>query len=147
MSRRSSARFWDPAGERHGIPTYPWGLAPEHLVTRRQLAEAGLRPGGQDPVAQVRWHSGHRTRRAGVAYLYDARRALPKRPMTPGRQAALERAMAARRTCPVCCTVADYCIPTSVGACNDCADQPTDPRSGPSIEPIADPSVEHAVAC
>lgn len=31
----------DPTGEVYGFPTYRWGDAPRHLMTRRQLAEAG----------------------------------------------------------------------------------------------------------
>lgn len=125
-------RHYDPSGERYGLPTYPLGLglAPEGLATRRQLREAGLRPGGQDPVAQLAWTSrryaaGPRTR---VAYLYRIDRALPVRPMTPGRQRALAAAMRARRTCPTCTTVQPYCIPRSLGECLTCADRAAETR-------------------
>ncbi|MFJ3827814.1 hypothetical protein ACIPWI_07570 [Streptomyces sp. NPDC090046] len=67
------------------LPVYPWRLAPDGLATRRQLRAAGLRPGGQDVVAQ------------------------------------LERANAARRTCPACRTDAGYVIPASLGMCVPCA--------------------------
>ncbi|KJY36242.1 RRQRL motif-containing zinc-binding protein [Streptomyces katrae] len=118
-------RFWDPRGERFGIPTYPWNLAPLGLATRRQLREQGLRPGGQDVVAQVLWHS-NRYRRPGtpgirVAYLFAIDRAKPVRPMTPGRRAALAEAMRARRTCPDCRQDAGYVIPTSLGSCTACS--------------------------
>ncbi|RFU43059.1 hypothetical protein DZF91_03205 [Actinomadura logoneensis] len=116
--RRSSARFWDPDGRREGIPTYPWRLAPPHLATRRQLAARGLRPGGQEIVAQVRWHGAHR--RHAVAYLYDPALALPRRTPTPAQLAALDRAMAARRTCPSCGRDVGYVIPPRLGVCNDC---------------------------
>lgn len=64
-----------------------------------------------------------RRRKGGVAvaYLYRIDRAKPVRPMTPGRQAALAKAMLARRTCPKCRTDAGYCIPTSLGMCVPCA--------------------------
>ncbi|MFF4420490.1 RRQRL motif-containing zinc-binding protein [Streptomyces sp. NPDC001549] len=118
-------RFWDPRGERFGIPTYPWNLAPLGLATRRQLREQGLRPGGQDVVAQLMWHS-NRYRQPGspgirAAYLYDVDRAKPVRPMTPGRVSALAKAMRARRTCPDCQRDAGYVIPTSLGTCTDCS--------------------------
>ncbi|WP_327168806.1 RRQRL motif-containing zinc-binding protein [Streptomyces subrutilus] len=118
-------RFWDPRGERFGIPTYPWNLAPLGLATRRQLREQGLRPGGQDVAAQVVWHS-NRYRRPGTpgiraAYLYDVDRAKPVRPMTPGRWAALAKAMRARRTCAECGADAGYVIPISLGTCTPCS--------------------------
>ncbi|MEV5504893.1 RRQRL motif-containing zinc-binding protein [Streptomyces orinoci] len=114
-------RCWDPSGALHGIPTFPWRLAPEGLATRRQLRARGLRPGGQPIAAQIMRCS--RRRRAGVAvaYLYRIDQAQPVRPMTPARRAALERAMTARRTCPACRTDAGYCIPRSLGMCVTCA--------------------------
>ncbi|WP_062209498.1 RRQRL motif-containing zinc-binding protein [Streptomyces sp. NBRC 109706] len=101
------------------IPVYRWRLAPDGLATRRQLRAAGLRPGGQDPVAVI-----ERPRRRGrpplVAYLYLVSAAVPVRPMTPARWRAIEAALTARRTCPDCGVVRDYCIPTSIGVCNPC---------------------------
>jgi hypothetical protein len=114
------AEVHDPTGQRHGIPTYPWRWAPEGLATRRQLRALGLRPGGQEPAAQVM-----RLRRRGrdplVGFLYRIDRAKPVRPMTPAKWAALAAAMTARRTCPGCRKVADYCIPRSIGLCIPCA--------------------------
>ncbi|MDW4918364.1 RRQRL motif-containing zinc-binding protein [Streptomyces californicus] len=104
--------------------TYRWRLAPDGLATRRQLRALGLRPGGQDVVAEL-----HRPRRRGrpplVAYLYRIDHARPVRPMTPGRAAALAAAMRARRTCPNCRTDVGYCIPRSLGMCVPCHDTPT----------------------
>ncbi|WP_229840550.1 RRQRL motif-containing zinc-binding protein [Streptomyces roseolilacinus] len=101
------------------MPIYRWRLAPDGLATRRQLRAQGLRPGGQPVVAQV--ERPRRRRGPLVAYLYRVDLALPVRPMTPGRTAALQRAMAARRTCPVCRRDAGYCIPRSLGMCVPCA--------------------------
>ncbi|MGK5543784.1 RRQRL motif-containing zinc-binding protein [Streptomyces sp. URMC 127] len=111
--------FYDPTGARYGIPTYPWRLAPDGYATRRQLRARGLRPGGQPIAAQIMWRS--RRRGVRVAYLYHVDRALPVRPMTPGRAAALAAAMLARRTCPTCHQDAGYCIPTSLRECVTCA--------------------------
>ena len=61
--------FYDPDGTRYGLPTYPYHWAPRHLATVRQLRARGLRPGGQQPAAQILWRKGRR-----VAYL------LPPRP-------------------------------------------------------------------
>lgn len=120
MPAPASVAFWDPAGDRYGIPTYPWRQAPGHLATRRQLAAQGLRPGGQHVQAQILWRT-----RGGVvrvAYLYDADRALPKRTPTPAQRAALVKALAARRTCPCCHIDRGYVLPTRIGVCNECAD-------------------------
>ncbi|RBQ17797.1 hypothetical protein DP939_23345 [Spongiactinospora rosea] len=122
MSRIRVA-FWDPAGSRYGIPTYPWRLAPPHLLTLRQLAAEGLRPGGQGVQGQLLW----RSRRHGApgvraAYLYDVRFALPKRTATPAQRAALGKANAARRTCPECLRDVGYVLPRHLGTCLDCAE-------------------------
>ncbi|MGN9845072.1 RRQRL motif-containing zinc-binding protein [Nonomuraea sp. H19] len=121
---RIRARFWDPAGERYGIPTYPWKMAPPHLLTLRQLTAEGLRPGGQGVQAQVLW----RSRRHGApgvraAYLYDVRFALPKRTATARQRIALGKANAARRTCPECLRDAGYVLPRHLGICLDCAEE------------------------
>lgn len=111
---------FDPIGVRYGIPTFPWRLAPDGLATRRQLRKRGLRPGGQEPVAQVMWRSCRARGGVRVAYLYVVALALPVRPMTPGRARALAAAMLARRTCPECGRDAGYVIPTSLGMCVPC---------------------------
>jgi hypothetical protein len=108
--------LYDPTGARHGgMPTFPYRLAPTGLLTRRQLRAEGLRPGGQDPAAQIIWRRGAR-----VAFLYRLDRARPVRPMTPGRARALDAAMRARRTCPECRIDRGYCMPTSLGRCWSC---------------------------
>ncbi|MFD8550369.1 RRQRL motif-containing zinc-binding protein [Streptomyces fradiae] len=101
------------------LPVYRWRLAPDGLATRRQLRARGLRPGGQPVAAQL--ERPRRRRVPLVAYLYRIDLAKPVRPMTPGRAAALQRAMAARRTCPSCRRDAGYCIPPSLGMCVPCA--------------------------
>ncbi|MFD5815186.1 RRQRL motif-containing zinc-binding protein [Streptomyces sp. NPDC127038] len=122
----SLGKCFDPNGARYGLPTYPWRLAPDGFATRRQLRARGLRPGGQPIAAQVlrpRYRRGPL-----VAYLYRVDRAKPVRPMTPGRRAALAKAMLARRTCPQCRTDAGYVIPASLGTCVACA-YPEDQRA------------------
>ncbi|MGI5377093.1 RRQRL motif-containing zinc-binding protein [Streptomyces sp. CA-251387] len=120
-------KCFDPTGSQYGIPTYPWRYAPDGLATRRQLRARGLRPGGQPIAAQL---LRPRRRRAPLtAYLYRIDRAKPVRPMTPGKRAALAKAMRARRTCPACRTDAGYVIPGSLGMCVPCA-YPDTPRRG-----------------
>lgn len=101
------------------LPVYPWRLAPEGLATRRQLRARGLRPGGQDVVAQI---ERPRYRRGPlVAYLYEIDKAKPVRPMTSAKRAALAKANTARRTCPQCRSDAGYVIPAALGTCVTCA--------------------------
>ncbi|WP_280392809.1 RRQRL motif-containing zinc-binding protein [Nocardia wallacei] len=69
---------------------YDWRTAPAHLMTRRQLRAAGLRPGGQQPVAWVPVEWRGRTQLAG---LYDSRRAAPKRIATPAQLRAVAKAI------------------------------------------------------
>ncbi|CAN3980464.1 RRQRL motif-containing zinc-binding protein [Kitasatospora purpeofusca] len=114
-------RFWDPAGERHGgTATYPWHMAPDDLLTRRQLRARGLRPGGQEVAAQICWHS-RRATGPRVAYLYRLDLAKPVRPMTVGRWRALAAANRARRTCPQCTRDVGYVLPRHLGTCLPCA--------------------------
>jgi hypothetical protein len=121
---RFRAAFHDPTGTRYGIPTFGWRMAPDGYATRRQLRAAGLRPGGQDVAAQILWRGIGGTR---VAYLYRLELAKPKRTPTPAQRAALGQAMRARRTCPTCRTVRDYCIPTSLGECLPCSQSTGEP--------------------
>lgn len=111
------SEFYDPDGLRFGMPTYPFKWAPKDWLTRRQLRAENLRPGGQLPAGQVIWK--HRGRRR-VAYLYLRSLALPVRSMTPAMWVAHHAMMAARQWCPRCERMKPYCIPTSVGWCNDC---------------------------
>ncbi len=111
--------FYDPEGERFGIPTFPYHYAPDGLLTRRQLRAQGLRPGGQDIKAQILWR--HRQQRR-VAYLYDAREAKSKRQATPAQHEAVGKALAARKTCPSCGEQKEFCIPRSLGECWQCAE-------------------------
>jgi hypothetical protein len=128
VARGIRPEFLDVDGERYGLPTYPYHLAPDGLRTKRQLRKKGLRPGGQDIAAQILWwHGGGRGRsgRAGrsrrVAYLYDEAQAKPVRPMTPAKWGAVASALVARKTCPSCGRVMPYYIPKSIGECNECA--------------------------
>ncbi|MFI1763199.1 RRQRL motif-containing zinc-binding protein [Streptomyces sp. NPDC020800] len=119
MKRLPLADCFDPTGERFGIPTHSWRLAPDGLATRRQLHGRGLRPGGQDVAAQIL--RPRRRREPLTAYLYRVDLAKPVRPMTSAKWAALAKANTARRTCPSCRRDAGYVIPPSVGSCVPCA--------------------------
>jgi hypothetical protein len=109
--------FYDPAGQRHGLPTFPFHYAPAGLATRRQLRAAGLRPNGQPVFAQILWR--HR-KQVRTAYLYRLDMAVPKRSATPAQLAAVAKALLARRVCRHCGITRPYYIPRSTGACLDC---------------------------
>ena len=117
IARGMYIEFYDPAGVRYGFPTYPYRGAPDGYATVRQLRAAGLRPGGQPVVAQILWRHKKNKR---VAYLYQLAAAKPKRTATPAQLAAIDKALAARRTCPTCGQVKDYYIPRRYGECLDC---------------------------
>lgn len=109
------------------LPVLPWKHAGHtDLATRRQLREMGLRPGGQEPVARIECRGGTRW-----AWLYRIDLAQPRRPMTLAKEAALDRAMAARQTCPACQRRYFHCIPLkTLGTCLECHDgTPADPAS------------------
>ncbi|MEU0835988.1 RRQRL motif-containing zinc-binding protein [Streptomyces sp. NPDC005969] len=77
-------------------PVFKRLCAPSGLATKRQLRDMGLRPGGQDPVAEVE------TRGPKNGLLYEIAKALPVRPMTLDKEAALDKAMAPPCTPPSC---------------------------------------------
>ncbi|MGW5920735.1 hypothetical protein ACWFPY_17250 [Nocardia fluminea] len=82
------SKFLDPEGHRHGgMPTYPWGLAPSHLRTRRQLAKEGRRPGEEYEAQMLRSRRGRDPLRA---HLFDAEKAQPKREPTEAQLDALQ---------------------------------------------------------
>jgi len=109
--------FYDPDGQRFGVPTYPYHWAPDGLLTARQLRAKGLRPGGQDIAAQILWR--HRKQRR-VAYLYREELGEPKRRATTAQLTAIANALRAR---PTCGAEKPYYIPRSRGECNDCVDR------------------------
>ncbi|GGX40000.1 RRQRL motif-containing zinc-binding protein [Streptomyces chryseus] len=84
----------------------------------------GLRPGGQDPVAEVE------TLGPRNGLLYEIAKALPVRPMTLAKECALDKAMAARQTCGTCRRRYHFVLPTRLDSCLECRDgTPADPSS------------------
>jgi hypothetical protein len=117
-NRRYRLEFHDPDGRNHGgLPTYGWRMAPDGLATKRQLLAMELRPGGQPIAAQIMWM---RYGRQAVAYLYRIDQAKPKRIPTLAQLHAIEKALQARRTCPICGQDAGYTIPRRLGCCLEC---------------------------
>ena len=111
----------DPSGELYGLPAYPWRCAPAGLATRRQLAAAGLRPGGQEPAALLL--RPRRRRGPLLAYLYRVDRAARKRELTPAMLAAVRTAARSRQVCAGSCGRRDlgYIPPAYTGGrCWNC---------------------------
>ncbi|MGI8797830.1 MAG: RRQRL motif-containing zinc-binding protein [Pseudonocardia sp.] len=106
----------DHAWWEQGLPTFRWTTAPAGFVTRRQLRELDLAPGGHDPVAAIRRAPGRRL----VAYLYRLDLAVQRRRPTPAQLAAVSKALAARRVCPTCKLDQGFCLPRSLGECWPC---------------------------
>lgn len=118
------------------LPEYDRGAVPEGLVTRRQLRDMGLSPGGNDgPVGILRckwcsyrpWLScNHPTR----GFLLRVDLAVPKRTPTLAQERALDRAMAARQICFGCGRRFYNCLSKKLGCCLECFDgTPVDPSS------------------
>ncbi|MQA62368.1 MAG: hypothetical protein GEU86_12910 [Actinophytocola sp.] len=107
-------------GTQDGTVLLSWGIGPrDKLATRRQLRAMGLRPGGQDPAALLYFR--HRPScRQVLAELFLIEHAKPVRPMTPAKRAALDRAMAARRTCRQCGDDAGVELPRNGRVCEPC---------------------------
>ncbi|MFE2584555.1 RRQRL motif-containing zinc-binding protein [Streptomyces sp. NPDC059378] len=103
------------------------------LATRRQLRALGLSPGGQEPVARLICRGGRRW-----VWLYEISFARPKRVPTLAQERALDRAMAARQTCPgPCGRRYHHCLPLrTLGTCLECHDG-TPATPGTYISPPA----------
>lgn len=118
--------FYDPGALHNPLPTYPYRMAPKDLATKRQLRKDGLSPRGEVQGQIVWWHGGTRYRNGRLgrtrrtAYLYKIADAVAVREMTPAMWGRHNKMMRARRTCPSCGDVKWYCIPKSLGECNDC---------------------------
>ncbi|MBC9730976.1 hypothetical protein H8R17_41805 [Streptomyces sp. TRM68367] len=103
------------------------GPVPETgFATRRQLRALGLSPGRQEPIAALTWRGGLRK-----AWFYRIELAVPKRTPTLAQEWALDKAMAARQTCPKCRRRYFHCLRLrTVGSCEECFDgTPADPGS------------------
>ncbi|MFD8731986.1 RRQRL motif-containing zinc-binding protein [Streptomyces sp. NPDC059611] len=133
------------------LPEFDRGAVPEGLATRRALREMGLSPGDNTgPVAILRcrlcatrpnWSCRHPTR----GFLLRVDLARPKRVPTLAQELALDRALAARSTCPKCARRYYYCLPLrTVGCCDPCA-QGYEPTPGTYVTTTATP-VTHRLA-
>ncbi|MFD8078186.1 RRQRL motif-containing zinc-binding protein [Streptomyces sp. NPDC059718] len=106
-------------------------------------ARSRTRPGGHDPVAQLRCRKclGLTRPCTRMAWLYRIDLAVPKLPMTPAKQRAVTIALEARKRCPLCLRLYRFCLPLrTVGSCLECAECiPADPADyvDPPVEDLA----------
>lgn len=101
--------------QRGDLLVFRFRQAPAGLATYRQLRAMDKRPGGQDITAVIEWRRGRRW-----AGLYRIDLALPVRPMTPAKRAAVSKANTALRTCRSCGLDAGYRLPRSIRQCWPC---------------------------
>ncbi|MEU6602378.1 RRQRL motif-containing zinc-binding protein [Streptomyces flaveolus] len=128
------------------LPEFDRRACPEGLVTRRQLRERGLSPGGHGPVAVLRCKAcAYRPDQACIhptrAWLYSVELARPKRVPTLAQEEALDRAMAARSTCPECRRRYYFCLPLRTqGVCDACDKgyEPSPDTYMPTAVPVTD---------
>lgn len=102
----------------NGLPTFPFGMAPQGLATRRQLRKSGLCPGGHPMVAQVVWAGGREW-----AGLYRLDRARPKRTPSPRQAMAIAKATATRRCCRDCGRDLGSYLPRALRLCWICDEE------------------------
>ena len=127
-TRRTQTVAWSEypivtCGQVEGLPAIPWGWADRNvLATRRQLRGMGLRPGGQSPVAVLTFQHTTPGRSVDHADLFLIARAVPKRTATPAQRAAIDKALAARRTCQLCGHEQDHYLSTISRLCVRCED-------------------------
>lgn len=111
-----------------GVPVYGWRTAPQHLRTRRQLAENGLQPNRQDVAGKVPFRNHGREQ---VAYLYDVNQAAPKRIPTDTQLEALAEGRREQQLRAAERHGFDRADFESIGDPGPGWDQPSEPPSGP----------------
>ncbi len=87
-----------------GVTVYTWGAWPEHLLTKKQLGDAGFQTGKKLPApagAVYRAKSPN-----GIMWLYDRNQGVPKRQVSDQQRAALDKARymaeVITQSCAVC---------------------------------------------
>lgn len=83
-----------------GLPVFGWGEWPPHLMTKKQLDDAGYQTGKllPSPAAKV-----YRSKSpGGVMWLYDVAQAVPKKVLSDDQKAKIKAARDAAALCPRC---------------------------------------------
>ena len=107
--------FYDPTGERYGLPTYPFKFAPDGLRPAGNSARATCVPAAK---TSPRKSSGVAASVSPTCTASTSRK--PEAHRHPRATGGHRQALTARRTCPDCGQVKPYYIPRRTGACLDC---------------------------
>jgi DNA polymerase III subunit epsilon len=79
-----------PTSDCPGVMVYAWGKWPEHLLTKKQMSDAGLQTGKKlPPPSGVVWRG---KSPGGVMYLYDRGQGVPKKQLNEKALASLKAA-------------------------------------------------------
>ena len=80
----------EPTSACPGVPVYGWGKWPEHLLTKKQMGEAGYQTGKKLPPPAG---AAHRDKSPdGWMWLYDRAQGVPKQPISDEAKAKLKAA-------------------------------------------------------
>jgi DNA polymerase III subunit epsilon len=83
------------------VPFYKWGEWPEHLLTKKQMSDAGYNTGAKLPPPAGACH--RKDSPGGVMWLYDRAQGVPKRQPSEAQKAALAKAQDMARMVDVVC--------------------------------------------
>lgn len=92
----------EPSSYCEGVRMYGWGKWPEHLLTKKQMGDAGYQTGAKLPApagAVFRDKSP-----GGIMYLYDKNQGVPKRAVSEAQKAALKKAQDRARLVDIRCS-------------------------------------------
>lgn len=93
----------EPSGQCLGVMVYAWGKWPEHLLTKKQLGDAGLQTGTKLPAPAGAVYRAKSP--GGIMWLYDKAQGVPKKVITEAQRAQLAAAAEKSRQgwhCPDC---------------------------------------------
>ena len=112
-----------------GVPVYGWGAWPDHLLTKKQMDEAGFQTGRNLPApAGLVYRSKSPD---GKMWLYDRNQGVPKRGMSDAQLAALAKVQAASKPVDIYCsrcgrhlftTTAKQAVTITARLCDACTD-------------------------
>lgn len=88
---------WRPCPK---VMMYKWGKWPEHLLTKKQMGDAGFQTGGQLPAPAGGCY--REKSPGGIMYLYDRGQGVPKKVLSDEQKAKNKAAMDAAKLCPRC---------------------------------------------
>jgi hypothetical protein len=105
-----------------GVPVYPWGAWPDHLLTKKQMSDAGYQTGKKLPAPAGACH--REKSPGGIMWLYDSGDGIPKKPISDAQREHLKKIREEARKGWYCARCGDafghYRTPGAL--CNICLD-------------------------